>query len=109
MHGFSKAATRAIQEYSWPGNVREMEHKIQRAVIMSEEKFLAPRDLDFKEEARKGQTLRDVREDAERSFVTEVLDRTGGNISLAAKELGVSRQTLYDLLKKYKIKAVSEK
>ena len=108
IRGFSKSAKTALREHNWPGNVREVEHRVHRAVIMTEEPFITPEDLDIVSGKRTGQTLRDVRESAERRLVLDVLDRTGGNISLAARQMGISRGTLYDLLKKYKTREVSE-
>ena len=108
IRGFSKAAKIALKEHDWPGNVREMEHRVQRATIMTEEHYITPQDLELVGSPKRRPSLREVREGAERRYVWDVLDRTGGNVTLAAKEMGVSRGTLYDLLKKYKIRGASE-
>lgn len=108
IRGFAKSAKKILVEHAWPGNVREMEHRVQRAVIMTEEALITPKDLELAEGQKQRRTLREVRETAEMRYLWEILDRTGGNISVAAREMGVSRGTLYDLLKKYKMRSASE-
>ncbi len=105
--GFTSAAVDAIGGYRWPGNVRELENRIKRAVIMAEGKRLTENDLsislDGGEEADvdKIVTLKENREVAEKEFIGRALLRHSGNISRTATELGVSRPTLYDLMKKH--------
>lgn len=97
----------AIEAHPWPGNVRELENCIRRAVIMAEANQLGASDLGL--EAPQGedsvaQSLRQVRDDAERSAVVRVLGRVNGNIVKAADILGVSRPTLYDLMHRFGLK-----
>jgi two-component system NtrC family response regulator len=101
--GLSPAALAAIDEWPWPGNVRELENRMKRAVIMADGKLLTAEDLDL--EARTEEALpvnlKSARELADRRAIRQVLARTENNISSAAKLLGISRPTLYDLMKQY--------
>lgn len=101
--GFAPGALTAINDWLWPGNVRELENRIKRAVIMAEGKLIGPDDLDLPGGA--GETLavnlKSAREVADRKAIRQALARTENNISNAAKLLGISRPTLYDLLKHY--------
>ncbi len=101
--GITPEAIAAIEAYSWPGNIREMENKIRRAVIMSNGKLLTALDLGLDEAETLAINLRQVRVDAEKSAINKALAFASGNISAAAKLLGVTRPTLYDLVKKYDI------
>jgi len=105
--GFSPDAQNAIQNYPWPGNVREMENKIKGAVIMAESKHVTTTDLGLSDVDTEGPdlNLREVRKSAETRAITRALVHSNGNISRAAKMLGITRPTLYDLLDKYGIKA----
>ncbi len=101
--GFTPAALAALNDWHWPGNVRELENKMKRAVIMAENPLLDAADLDLGEHDPSSLTLKSIREDADRKAIRLALARTEGNVSTAAKLLGVSRPTLYDLLKQYEI------
>jgi two-component system, NtrC family, response regulator len=104
----SPEAIAAIDAYSWPGNVRELENRIKRAVIMADGKSIAPADLDLRgaaEEEPHAINLRAAREVADRKAIRQAMSRSDNNISGAAKLLGVSRPTLYDLLKQYRLQA----
>jgi two-component system NtrC family response regulator len=105
--GFSKDAQSAIQNYAWPGNVRELENKIKGAVIMAEGKQVTASDLGLSDVDTAGPdlNLREVRRNAETRTIKRALVYSSGNISRAAKMLGITRPTLYDLLEKYKIQA----
>lgn len=104
--GFAADAVAAIQRAPWPGNVRELEHRVKRAVIMADGDVVGAQDLELESGAGGGSTrpLREVRDEAERRHVQAVLRRCEGNVSQAAVELGVSRPTLHDLIKKYGIR-----
>ena len=99
-------ALAAIEAYAWPGNVREMENCIKRAVIMSDGQYVSAEDLGLDVEASQPRifNLRQVRDDAERSAVMQVLSKVDGNIVRAAEILGVSRPTLYDLMRRFGIR-----
>jgi two-component system NtrC family response regulator len=100
--GFMPDAIAAISDHPWPGNVRELENRLKRAVIMAESPRLTAEDLDLgsgMDEA--ALSLKAVREAADRVAIRRVLARTENNMSHAAKILGVSRPTLYDLIRQY--------
>jgi len=105
IRGFGTDALAAMQSHAWPGNVRELENKVKRAVIMSEKKTLTPADLDLAPAGGEvhGDSLKEVRSAAEREHVVKVLVKCGWNISNAAQELGISRPTLHDFIKKHNI------
>jgi two-component system NtrC family response regulator len=104
--GLSPDARAAIDAWSWPGNVRELENRMKRAVIMAEGKLVTAADLDLAGDAEDVPlNLRSVREIADRKAIRHALARADGNISNTAKLLGVSRPTLYDLLKSYDLHA----
>lgn len=106
----SAEAIEAIDSYFWPGNVRELENRIKRAVIMADGKTVTAADLDLPEAASADEktlpiNLRAAREIADRKAIRQAMSRTDNNISGAAKLLGISRPTLYDLLKQYRLSA----
>ncbi len=106
--GFSSDACSAIDAYDWPGNIREMENRIKRAVIMADEKQVGTEDLGLEEAPDLSFNLRAVRVEAERAAIIKALSMSDGNISTTAKLLGVSRPTLYDLVKKYDVALPSD-
>jgi len=96
----------AIAAYPWPGNVRELENRIRRAVIMAERPRLTGADLELDTRADPPAVepvfnLRQVRDNAEAVALRRTLHWVDGNMTKAAELLGVSRPTLYDLLKKH--------
>ncbi|ACE83457.1 PEP-CTERM-box response regulator transcription factor [Cellvibrio japonicus] len=99
--GFTPDAIAAIESYDWPGNIREMENKVKRAVIMADGKHISREDMGLAEAGELSLNLRHVRQEAERTAILRALSMTDNNISAAAKLLGVTRPTLYDLLKKF--------
>jgi two-component system NtrC family response regulator len=105
MH-FSPDALLAIEAYGWPGNVREIENCIKRAVIMAEATQITTADLGLPEAAVADESidLRTARDAAEYRVMVRALARSGGNIAKAAEMLGVSRPTLYDLMAHHGIK-----
>jgi len=108
VQGLAPDAADAIDAHQWPGNVRELENRIKRAVIMSDGKWVTAADLDLpgsRESAAKPLpiNLRAAREVADRRAIRQALSRTENNISGAAKLLGISRPTLYDLMKQYQL------
>ncbi|OAN66276.1 PEP-CTERM-box response regulator transcription factor [Sphingomonas sp. TDK1] len=98
---FAPDALAAIDAWGWPGNVRELENRIKRAVIMAEGKTVHAEDLDLAPGDAAAINLRAVREAADRRAIRHALARSDGNVSAAARLLGISRPTLYDLLKAY--------
>ena len=106
--GFSADALAAIDSWPWPGNVRELENRVKRAVIMSDDKLVGAADLDLAElshEQCQALNLKTAREVSDRKLIRHALARSEGNISSTAKLLGISRPTLYDLLKQYDMQA----
>lgn len=107
---FSAAAVNYLRTYEWPGNVRELQNRVQRAIIMSDDTVIEPEDLGGVTEMavlpgaeQPVITLREARDRVERELIAVAIDRHSGNIVKAAEELGVSRPTLYDLLKKHSL------
>jgi two-component system NtrC family response regulator len=102
---FTPAALRAIVRHTWPGNVRELQNRVLRAVIMCDRRQVDVEDLELKGDPESAPlvTLKEAREDIERQLVTDALRRHNGKIAPTAVELGVSRPTLYELLKKLKL------
>ncbi|MBY6217420.1 MULTISPECIES: PEP-CTERM-box response regulator transcription factor [Qipengyuania] len=106
--GFAPDALAAIDSWNWPGNVRELENRVKRAVIMADGKLVGAEDLDLgdgEEEDAKALNLKQAREAADRRMIRQAMARSQGNISMTAKLLGISRPTLYDLLKQYDLQA----
>lgn len=102
--GFAKDALAAIDAWGWPGNVRELENRVKRAVIMADSKLVGAEDLDLHENGEEEGlplNLKSAREQSDRKVIRHALARSEGNISSTAKMLGISRPTLYDLLKQY--------
>jgi len=103
---FRSDALASITSYEWPGNVREVENRVKRAVIMSEGRLIVPADLEFPppgEDSSRTEPLRQIRGKIESEHIRRALIRRNWNISQVAIELGVSRPTLHDLMKKYRI------
>ncbi len=108
--GFNKEAIIALKSYDWPGNVRELENKIQRAVLITDDQIIKPEDLLLGTSGlsmlnnERIPTLKEIREKIEFEIIHKALIKNAWNISRTAEELGVSRPTLHDLIKKYGIR-----
>lgn len=108
VRGYSIDAIDAIETHSWPGNVREMENCVKRAVIMGEGSLITAADLGLAPpQSPQRLNLRQVREEAERLAVVRALSRADWNIVRAARLLGVSRPTLYDLIQRHELRQSS--
>jgi two-component system NtrC family response regulator len=106
--GFASDALAAIDAWHWPGNVRELENRVKRAAIMADGKLVTAADLDLQQGAGDDPdvlNLKTARERADRKVIRHALARSEGNISSTARLLGISRPTLYDLLKHYDLQA----
>jgi two-component system NtrC family response regulator len=100
--GFTADAIAVMADWHWPGNVRELENRVKRAVIMAEGNRIGADDLDLVNKGDEAAlTLKAAREAADRQALRRALARSDGNMSAAAKLLGISRPTLYDLVKQY--------
>ena len=108
IRGFSHEAVNAIKIYSWPGNIMELESKIEKAIIMSDSKFIEPYALGLAEapvtqidKKYEDVTLKEARKRLEIELIEMNISKYKGNIKRVAKELGISRPTLYELITKY--------
>ena len=101
---FSEMAIEAMKSYSWPGNVQELINKIRRAIVISEIDTITPIDLSLKVPIMENiASLRETKASIEKQKLMEVLEMTSHNVSKASVLLGVSRPTIYNLIKKYGI------
>jgi len=103
LKGFSDRAIAAILDHDWPGNVRELINRVRRAMVMSDGRLITPDDLGLSRgiPAPTPAALDDARMRSERVALRDCLDRSGQNVSRAARDLGVSRTTMYRLLSKH--------
>jgi transcriptional regulator with PAS, ATPase and Fis domain len=104
LKGFSSAALAALRAHPWPGNVRELINRVRRAMVLAEGRLISPHDLGLAAASASqlhGAALGDSREHAERAAIVASLERTGGNVTHAARELAVSRATLYRHMAKH--------
>jgi two-component system NtrC family response regulator len=102
-------AIEAMCAHSWPGNVRELENRIKRALIMADGPVISAADLDLAPAGLplKGRSLKDARDQAEAEVIRRALARHSQNVTRAAAELGVSRPTLHDLIKRHGLRTES--
>ena len=107
--GFTPAAAELLRRFDWPGNVRQLQNEVQRAVLMAEDKVIDEADLAITAEktpeteaATNNLTLMEA---MERNTIVQMLKETGGNKLETAKRLGIGRQTLYNKIKAYAIEA----
>lgn len=99
---FSSRTLDEMSAYSWPGNIRELKHAVERAVILSESKLINPEDIIVKEKLKPiGRIQKPTLETAERELIRLALENNLGNISHTARELQITRQTLYAKIHKY--------
>jgi transcriptional regulator with GAF, ATPase, and Fis domain len=101
--GFSEEARSAMRRHRWEGNIRELKHRVEQAVILSNNEYLSTEDLGLTDDSGAFQALEKARDMFEKSYVVQALARRGYNVTHAAKELGISRQHLQNLLKKHGI------
>lgn len=101
---FNKEAITALKTYPWPGNIRELEHAIEKAVILAEGVTVNADDLFLKKVPFMHATVQDTPvsfDDYEKDIIRKALLRNLGNLASASRELGISRQTIYNKMKKY--------
>jgi len=102
---FSEEAINAMESYQWPGNIREVENRIKRSVVLAENNVVQVEDLDIPQTKSRPSVinLKEARKTAEVEAIHSALELSHQNISAAAKLLGVTRPTLYDMMKKYNL------
>jgi transcriptional regulator with PAS, ATPase and Fis domain len=100
---FTPQVISKMKEYHWPGNIRELEHTIEKAVILSDGIKIKPDDVFFKPLKQKNAAKPSTIEDMEKQMIANALSKFDGNYSSAANDLGITRQTLYNKIKKYGI------
>lgn len=109
VRGFSPSALHLMRTYHWPGNVRELKNRVARALVMCETRVINPQDLEldveipFSEQLIRNSTLAEARAEAEKMVTQRALQTNGNNVMAAARQLGVSRVTLYRMMEKYKL------
>ena len=101
VRGFTRDALRALHDHAWPGNVRELVNRVRQAVVMAEGPRITARDLRLQEAGVALQTLGEARLEGERGAIERALVRNGGHLQAAARELGISRVTLYRLMNRH--------
>jgi two-component system, NtrC family, response regulator HydG len=101
----SPIALKKLQKYQWPGNIRELQHALERAIIMSDSNMLSPDDFFFLNQKAESKAEAEPEtfnlDDVEKSVIQKAINRHGGNISKAAKELGLTRASLYRRMEKH--------
>ncbi len=101
VRGFSPAALAAIRKYEWPGNIRQLENRIKKALVLCEKTLLGPEDMDLGPEAHAPIVpLEKAKEDFQRRYVLEVLERNNGNRTQTARDLGVDPRTIFRYLER---------
>jgi len=100
--GFSQPAVSALEAHPWTGNIRELENHIKRAVIMAEGSRITPADLELESNGNGhgSLTLKEAREQVERTVILEALAQHKHNLTRTAEKLGISRPTLYEMMDK---------
>jgi transcriptional regulator with GAF, ATPase, and Fis domain len=101
VRGFSPAALASIKKYAWPGNIRQLENRIKKALVLCDQTLLAPEDLDLGAGAETSiLPLEKAKEEFQRKYVLEVLERNNGNRTQTARDLGVDPRTIFRYLEK---------
>ncbi len=103
--GFSEEALNSMNQYDWPGNIRELINRVRRAMVMCEKFLISPVDLGLERRtnSRMQVTLNEARDSAEASSIRGALAQSRGSVSVAARQLGISRVSLYRLMEKHGI------
>ncbi|MBN1927107.1 MAG: sigma-54-dependent Fis family transcriptional regulator [Prolixibacteraceae bacterium] len=103
----SDEAVKKMINYHWPGNVRELQHAIEKAIILCDEKILGPSEFLFKNEPNTNPIFAEsTLEDMEKKLINAALKKQGGNLTAVAGQLGITRQTLYNKIKRYGLQAL---
>ena len=109
--GIEKEAEQALLSYTWPGNIRELQHKVKRAVLLTESNLLSASDFDLPSDMLSScldfkirYAVSSGQDEKEKQYIVKALLETNGNLTEAAKRLGITRQTLNKRLTKYGLK-----
>ncbi len=101
VNGFTPKALEAMHNYDWPGNVRQLENRIKKAIVLADKTLIGPDDLDLGGEQRRAVIpLTQAREEFTRTYILEVLERNGGNRTRTARDLGVDPRTIFRYLER---------
>jgi transcriptional regulator with GAF, ATPase, and Fis domain len=101
VRGFSPQALAAIKKFAWPGNIRQLENRIKKALVLCDQTLLAPEDMDLGPEAQQPiLPLEKAKEDFQRRYVLDVLERNNGNRTQTARDLGVDPRTIFRYLER---------
>ena len=101
VRGFTPNALIAINKYDWPGNVRQLENRLKKAIVLCDKTLIGPEDLDLQAEAISPiLTLTQAREEFQRRYILEVLERNNGNRTKTARDLGVDPRTIFRYLER---------
>jgi DNA-binding NtrC family response regulator len=101
VRGFTPNALIAINKYDWPGNVRQLENRLKKAIVLCDKSLIGPEDLDLQAEAISPiLTLVQAREEFQRRYILEVLERNNGNRTKTARDLGVDPRTIFRYLER---------
>jgi transcriptional regulator with GAF, ATPase, and Fis domain len=99
--GFTPKALEAMHDYDWPGNVRQLENRIKKAIVLADKTLIGPDDLDLGgDQQRAVVPLTQAREDFTRNYILQVLERNGGNRTRTARDLGVDPRTVFRYLER---------
>ena len=99
--GFSPAALSSIRKYPWPGNIRQLENRIKKALVLCDKTLLTPEDLDLGANAESPiLPLEKAKEEFQRKYVLEALERNNGNRTQTARDLGVDPRTIFRYLER---------
>lgn len=100
---FSRDASQKLTQYGWPGNIRELQHAVEKAVILSKEDVITGDEFTLTTPATLPTSFTGTLEDMEKRLIRNAIERNAGNMSAVAAELGITRQTLYNKVKKYEL------
>lgn len=99
----STTALKKLTSYPWPGNIRELQHTIEKAVIMADSSILSPEDFVFRNTSNNSSSDAETLEEMERLMIERAIEKHKGNLSAVATQLGITRQTLYNKMKRYEL------